>query len=333
MTTQADQTREQPPLLSVRGVSKSFGSSGMGSPSIVRALEDVSFELLSGQVVALVGESGSGKSTLARVITGLAKPDAGEVELDGALMITTKRKPKLAERKQVQMVFQDPFASLNPVHTVGYHIARPLRRHGITSSQEACELRVRELLTSVGLTPADAFVDKHPHELSGGQRQRVVIARALAPQPKLVVADEPTSMLDVSIRMGILNLMLELGRSRGLSYLMITHDLASARYVADVVLVMYAGRIVEQGPVEDVITQAAHPYTRRLVAAVPDARSRLDGRPTPLAVAGASEVRSACAYAARCELAQERCLRELPNPVQLGDAHSVRCHFAGQDRR
>jgi peptide/nickel transport system ATP-binding protein len=140
-------------------------------------------------------------------------------------------------------------------------------------------------------------------------------------------------MLDVSIRMGILNLMLELGRSRGLSYLMITHDLASARYVADVVLVMYAGRIVEQGPVEDVITQAAHPYTRRLVAAVPDARSRLDGRPTPLAVAGASEVRSACAYAARCELAQERCLRELPNPVQLGDAHSVRCHFAGQDRR
>ncbi len=263
------------PLLSVQHLRKTFVTGDGRQRRRVVALDDVSFDLQAGQVIAVVGESGSGKSTLARVITGLIAPDAGQVNLSGQPLVTHTRRPQLSDRKQLQMVFQDPFASLNPVHTVGYHLRRPLLRHAMTNGKAECERRVIELLDAVGLSPGDEFQAKFPHELSGGQRQRVAIARALAPEPQLVIADEPTSMLDVSIRMGILNLMLDLGRKRGLSYLMITHDLASARYVADVILVMYGGKIVEQGATETVLSQPTHEYTKRLLAAVPDAHGSL----------------------------------------------------------
>jgi peptide/nickel transport system ATP-binding protein len=269
------------PALEVRALSKRFPvGGGLLRRQELRAVDDVSFGLRPGTVTALVGESGSGKSTIARLLARLYAPSAGSILFRGKDVTRLRsRRALLRYRSQVQMIFQDPFGSLNPVKRVEHHLARPLLIHGIVPRREVPE-RVRELLTSVGLVPADEIAQKYPHQLSGGQQQRVAIARALAVEPKVLLADEPISMLDVSIRIGILNLIRELKQRHEIAFLYITHDLASARYVADEVLVMYAGQIVEHGPTEEVLQRPLHDYTRLLLSAVPDPQGgvKRDGR-------------------------------------------------------
>ncbi|MFP2929942.1 ABC transporter ATP-binding protein, partial [Pyxidicoccus sp. 3LG] len=258
------------PLLQVTGLTRSVPVGGFLSRSRRTLLDHVSFTLERGEIVALVGESGSGKSTLARLLARLDAPDAGSLQLGGVdVLAGEKRGASLAYRGRVQMVFQDPFASLNPTHTVAYHLERPLLRHGRATKADL-QARVQALLESVGLTPAESFARRFPHELSGGQRQRVAVARALAVEPDVIIADEPTSMLDVSTRRGVLQLLRGLTRERGIGILFITHDLASARHLADRILVLYAGRVVESGRTAEVLAAPRHPYTRLLLSAVPD---------------------------------------------------------------
>jgi peptide/nickel transport system ATP-binding protein len=269
--------------MEVLGLTKHFPVSGRRAPGgkrMLRAVDDVSFTLRPGSITALVGESGSGKSTVARVLARLHEPTAGTVLFEGKNALKTSRRRDVRRyRSQVQMIFQDPFGSLNPVRTIEHHIERPLRIHGVVPRGQVRE-RVHELLRTVGLIPPEKVAAKYPHQLSGGQRQRVSIARALAVEPAVILADEPISMLDVSIRIGILNLMLELKERRNIAFLYITHDIASARYVADEVLVMYAGQIVEQGPTDSVLLEPLHPYTQLLLSAVPNPEAGL--RPEPL---------------------------------------------------
>jgi peptide/nickel transport system ATP-binding protein len=241
-----------------------------------RAVDACSFDLERGETLALVGESGSGKSTVVRAVGQLIRPTSGTVLLDGKPPGRRGRKLR-AYRKRVQLIFQDPFASLNPMHTVRYHLARPIRMLHPDASVAGSfvEGEVRELLRSVNLTPEDEIARSRPHELSGGQRQRVAIARALASDPDVLLADEPVSMLDVSIRLEILNLLDRLKRERDLALLYVTHDLATARHFSSRTMVMYRGEIVERGATDEVIGNSQHPYTRLLAAAAPDpTRSR-----------------------------------------------------------
>ncbi|MEI3848114.1 MULTISPECIES: ATP-binding cassette domain-containing protein [unclassified Microbacterium] len=251
-------------VLEFDAVTKVYSVRGAGQ---IKALDDVSFTLRSGQTIGLVGQSGSGKSTIAKILTQLETPTSGEVRFDGA-PIPRRGKGLRAYRQQLRMVFQDPFASLNPYHTIRYAIQRPLQLDRVVP-KDRLDDEVRRLLGRVRLD-ADAVIDRRPHELSGGQRQRVAIARALASRPKLLVADEPVSMLDVSIRLGVLNLLADLQREHGLGVLYITHDLATARHFSDEVLVLNQGRVVERGPADDVILRPQNPYTQELRAASPD---------------------------------------------------------------
>ena len=265
------------PVMEARSLSRTFsvGASFWGARQTLRAVDDVDLVLRRGRVTALVGESGSGKSTVARLLCHLYPPTGGSIVLENEDVTHLRGRRRIrAFRSQVQLIFQDPFASLNPVKRIEHHIARPLRIHRIVSDDEVTA-RVHELLESVGLVPAEAVAAKYPHELSGGQRQRVAIARALAAQPKVVLADEPISMLDVSIRLGILNLVRDLKEREQIAFLYITHDLASARYVSDEVYVMYRGRIVEHGPTDDVLHDPLHAYTKLLLTAVPNPEAGL----------------------------------------------------------
>jgi peptide/nickel transport system ATP-binding protein len=316
--------------LEVRGLTKHFptGEGVLGGGSRVHAADDVSFVLRPGTVTALVGESGSGKSTVARMLARLYDPTSGEVIFDGRDIAQVKsRREVLRYRSQVQMIFQDPFGSLNPVKTVRHHLARPLLIHERVT-RAGLDERVQELLETVGLTPAANYLGKYPHELSGGQRQRVAIARALAVEPSVIVADEPISMLDVSIRIGILNLMLDLKERERLAFLYVTHDLASARYVADTVLVMYAGQIVEQGPVEQVLQEPLHPYTRLLLASVPDP-SIAERAPITLRkglASAAVDPPQGCRFVERCPLRIDVCSSLTPELVAARLEQSARCH-------
>ena len=329
------------PLLDVRDLGKTFASGTLfGRRHRVCAARDVSFRIARGEAVALVGESGSGKSTIARMLLRLEAPDRGRILLAGEDVLAVEpHRASLGYRGRVQMVFQDPFGSLSPVHRVGHHLERPLLRHGArrpngngsrgahgAAGRQPSHPEIREqvlaLLHTVGLDPPEEFVHRYPHELSGGQRQRVAIARALAVEPDLLVADEPTSMLDVSIRMGILNLLARLKRERQLALLLITHDLASARYLADRILVLYRGRVVEDGPAEAVVAAPAHPYTRALLAAIGDV-----ARAAPAAPPTAGPVEAGgCPFAPRCPERMEMCLTSDPLPRALAD-RTVRCHL------
>jgi peptide/nickel transport system ATP-binding protein len=284
----------------VRNLSKTFK---LSRNERLKAVDDVSFELRSGETTALVGESGSGKSTIARMLARLTKPTSGEVLLESSNY-----------RKDVQMVFQDPFGSLNPAHTIGYCLRRPLEIHKSPGT-------VGELLERVNL-PAE-FARRYPHELSGGQRQRVAIARALAPRPKVLLADEPVSMLDVSIRLEILNLIDRLKREEDLAVLYVTHDLATARHFAHDIMVMYRGQIVERGPSDDVILTPGHPYTRLLADAAPDPWAAHAGtRPPRRERPNGPAVTSGCLFRTRCPHATDACSAEIPT---YGENHRVRC--------
>ncbi|HVD43152.1 MAG TPA: ABC transporter ATP-binding protein [Gaiellaceae bacterium] len=315
--------------LEVQGLTKHFAVGTTFTRSRVHAVDDVSFELRPGTITALVGESGSGKSTVARLLARLHDPTGGAVLFEGSdVARVRRRRDVLRYRSQVQLIFQDPFDSLNPVKTVRHHIARPLRIHGIVPRHEVDE-RVQELLRAVGLVPPHEIAAKYPHELSGGQRQRVALARVLAVEPKVVLADEPTSMLDVSIRIGILNLMMRLKEEHGIAFLFVTHDLASARYVADDLLVMYAGQIVERGPVEEVLESPLHPYTRLLLAAVPDPAKRLHAdriQERKGVAAAAVDPPEGCRFVSRCPLAIDVCSRVTPPLVEARPHQSARCH-------
>jgi peptide/nickel transport system ATP-binding protein len=320
MTTLATKDR----LLAVRHLSKTFVSRAGLHTVKVQALSDVSFDIERGEAVAIVGESGSGKTTTARIVARLLDPSSGELWWKGRNVLEVERRaPSMAYRSQVQMIFQDPFASLNPVHTVGYHLERALRRHAKAGRAELAD-RVAALLETVGLRPPGDVARKFPHQLSGGQRQRVSIARALAVDPELILADEPTSMLDASIRIDILNLMVGLKADRGLAYLYITHDLGSARYLADRVVVMYAGHVVEVGPCGPLLDEPAHPYTQLLEAAC--SSGQVAGTPSPSGVRAVSQG-AGCPFAARCPRVMDRCHRELPPLRKITTGALVRCHL------
>ncbi|MFC4245385.1 ABC transporter ATP-binding protein [Gryllotalpicola reticulitermitis] len=261
--------------LEFRNVTKEYRIRGeRGRSGKLLAVNDVSFSVESGKTVALVGQSGSGKSTIAKLLLQLERPTSGQILLDGSPI--KHRGAGLRDyRHHVQMVFQDPFASLNPYHSIAHHLARPLKIHKRAKDKSDIDAQVRRLLERVRLTPADEVAAKHPHELSGGQRQRVAIARALAPQPTMLIADEPVSMLDVSIRLGVLNLLADLQREDNLGVLYITHDLATARHFSDEILVMFKGQIVERGPADEVILNPQHEYTKKLAAAAPNPELRL----------------------------------------------------------
>jgi len=322
-----------PPALEAVGLTRHFyvGTTFGLRRQTLRAVEDVSFALRPGVVTALVGQSGSGKSTIARLLLRLHAPTSGSILLgDEDVARIRGRRNILRYRSRVQMIFQDPFASLNAVKRVEHHIARPLRIHRVVPRDQV-HSRVLELLTSVGLVPADRIATKYPHELSGGQQQRVAIARALAVEPTVLIADEPVSMLDVSIRLGILNLILELKERRDLAFLYITHDLASARYVADEVLVLYAGQIVERGPTDEVLQNPLHPYTKLLLSAVPNPASGLHKERLPERRALTNGVLPAesCRFVERCPVAFETCRVVAPQLIEAQPAHGVRCHLYG----
>jgi peptide/nickel transport system ATP-binding protein len=291
----------------------------------VHAVDDVNLTLRRGHVVALVGESGSGKSTMARLLAQLYPRTGGDIQLHGT---TTHVRPGRQFRgyaARVQMIFQDPFASLNPVHTIRYHLTRALKIHNHAGEgAEGLENALRDLLNRVALTPPERYLDKFPHELSGGQRQRVAIARALAAQPEALLADEPVSMLDVSIRLGVLNLLRDLKERLNLAILYITHDIASARYFADETMVMYAGRMVEGGDSETVTQSPAHPYTRLLIDSAPDP-DRLTGDSDSVQDRGTGEPPSlihppaGCRFHPRCPMAMPRCTTDLPVKIEIGD--------------
>jgi peptide/nickel transport system ATP-binding protein len=317
------------PPLEVRSLTKRFAIGNALRRAYVHAVDEVSFELHPGKITALVGESGSGKSTVARLLARLYDPSAGAVFFDGNdVSRVRRRRDVLRYRSRVQIIFQDPFGSLNPAKTIRHHIERPLRIHHVVKAAQI-EERVHELLRTVGLVPPEEVAGKYPHELSGGQRQRVAIARALAVEPKVVLADEPISMLDVSIRIGILNLMLRLKEERGIAFLYVTHDLASARYLADDILVMYAGQIVERGPIEQVLSEPLHPYTRLLLAAVPDPATKLHARRIEMRkglASAAVDPPEGCRFVTRCPLAIDVCSRVTPPLVEALPQQAARCH-------
>ncbi len=251
----------------VTNLTKDYGLRSGLRRQTLRAVDRVSFDLVPRRTVALVGESGSGKSTIAKLLTRLEKPTSGRIDVQ-----LDDRTPVMGSvyQRHVQMVFQDPFASLNPFHTIEHHVARPLRIHHRTHDAASTHARVVEMLERVNLDPAEQIAARRPHELSGGQRQRVAIARALAPGAQVLIADEPVSMLDVSIRLGVLNLLGRLQREDNLAVLYITHDLATARHFSDEILVLYRGRVVERGPADAVILDPHHDYTKMLALAAPD---------------------------------------------------------------
>ncbi|MEV3856911.1 ABC transporter ATP-binding protein [Streptomyces sp. NPDC050095] len=315
------------PVLEVDGLTVDFTRRGTTS---LRAVDQVTFALDAGHTLALVGESGSGKSTVVRALSRLVVPSAGEIRLGGARGVRDR-----AYRRAVQMVFQDPFASLNPAHTVGHHLRRPLLVSGRATRADV-EARTAELLASVNLGPTADVARKRPHELSGGQRQRVAIARALAPEPAVLLADEPVSMLDVSIRLEILALMDRLKEQRRLALLYVTHDLATARHFAADVMVMYRGQIVERGPSDEVILRPRHPYTQLLASAAPGAAgsrerareeraARLAARGTRTAEVREEESGEGCRFRARCPFAMDRCARRPPVVPIAASGHEARC--------
>ncbi|ASW10606.1 ABC transporter ATP-binding protein [Rhizobium sp. 11515TR] len=291
----------------------------------VRAVDDVSLEILEGETVALVGESGCGKSTLGKSLMRLVDPTSGRVAFKGRDVAAMSGKELQSIRRHIQMIFQDPFASLNPRQTIRSILTAPLAVHGI-GDRKSRDTIAASMVAHVGL-PADSL-DRYPHEFSGGQRQRIGIARALILQPELVICDEPVSALDLSIQAQILNLLVEMKTELSLSYLFISHDLSVVRYFADRVLVMYLGRIVESAPTARLWSDAKHPYTRALLAAVPDPSRRKQAAPITGDLPSPHNPPSGCRFHTRCPLATDICRSDDPAYRQMGSGHTVACHHA-----
>ncbi|MCF3946481.1 ATP-binding cassette domain-containing protein [Acidiphilium sp. AL] len=318
------------PLLCVEGLSKHYVSGGALSRrgrTVVRAVDDVSFTIAPGETLGLVGESGCGKSTLGRCVTRLLEASGGKIEFDGRDITRQSGRALRETRAGLQMIFQDPYASLNPRRRVRDIVAEPLIVHGRGRSGEIRDM-VASLFADVGLRPEQ--LDRFPHEFSGGQRQRVGIARALALAPKLIVADEPVSALDVSVQAQIVNLLADLKRARGLAFLFIAHDLGVVRQIADRVAVMYLGAIVELGPAEAVLASPAHPYTQALISAVPVADPARAREKRRIVLAGdppsPSNPPSGCPFHPRCGFATEICTTTKPPLAPLPDGRLTACH-------
>jgi peptide/nickel transport system ATP-binding protein len=331
---QRPRTEEQVEVIRTAGLTRHFRLGGPFSRRLLHAVDDIDLVIHQDEIVALVGESGSGKSTIARLIAMVYRPTRGEILHRGRSLSSLRSRRDLVEyRGRVPMVFQDPYGSLSPVYRVSHGIMRALKLHRRDLSRQGREAEAERLLEAVGLVPAPDFLVKYPYELSGGQRQRIGFATALACRPELILADEPVSMLDVSVRIGVLNLMASLRRRERISFLYITHDIASARYVADRIVVMYAGQVAESGPVEDVLAHPKHPYTQLLLSAVPDPRA-------PLTLPATGEVQEpprvidpgdGCRFRARCPYAVDECFRVTPRLRTLRPAHEAACHVATSD--
>ncbi len=330
--TSTTQNATGPALLETVGLSRHFRvGGGLLGGAQLHAVDDVSMTINEREIVALVGESGSGKSTMARLLAQVYKPTSGEIRFQGRSLAELRgRRAQLRYRSDVPMVFQDPFASLNPVYKVSHGIMRGLKLHrpDLHGAQERHAEAVR-VVEAVGLTPGEEILERYPYEMSGGQRQRIGFAQALAYRPKLILADEPVSMLDVSIRIGLLNVMAQLREKEGVSFLYITHDIASARYVSDRIMVMYGGHVVETGPTETVLADPQHPYTQLLLEAVPDPRAPLTvsteaAKAEPPAVI---DPKPGCRFRARCPLAVAACDEVTPVLRPLSEpGHEAACH-------
>jgi oligopeptide transport system ATP-binding protein len=294
----------------------------------VKAVDDISFDITEGETLGLVGESGCGKSTTGRAILQLYKPTAGSVEFNGRDLVKLKSGDMRRMRRELQMIFQDPYASLNPRMTVGSIIGEPLEIHNLAKGREKTE-RVQELLRTVGLNPY--FANRYPHEFSGGQRQRIGIARALAVEPKFIVCDEPISALDVSIQAQIINLLEELQEKLGLTYLFIAHDLAVVRHISDRVAVMYVGKIVEVTDRNEIFDNPLHPYTRALLSSIPIPDPVLEKRRTRMILVGdvPSPVNppTGCRFNPRCPYAEDNCRTDEPPLAEVRSGHWVACHY------
>jgi peptide/nickel transport system ATP-binding protein len=309
---------------------KGLLSSFRGDQVYVHAVDGINFNLMGGEILSLVGESGCGKTTTGRLISRLETPTEGYILFGGTDIASLTPREMFGFRRDLQMIFQDPYESLNPRFTVLRAVSEPLLIHGIaTEREERRELVVRALEDS-GLRPGQDFLDRFPHEMSGGQRQRVAIARAIVLNPKVIIADEPVSMLDVSIRAGVMNLMLDLRDKYRIPYVFITHDIAVARYMSDRIAVMYLGRIVESGATEEVVLKPTHPYTRALLLAVPvpDPEHAYTQVPIKGELPSPIDLPSGCHFRTRCLFAQEICAAVAPPTVEIAPGHTAECHFA-----
>lgn len=325
------QTTTQDYILEVRNLKKYFQAGQPGwfsrKDRFVHAVDDIDLKLKRGEVIALVGESGCGKSTLALTLMGLEQATEGEIIFDGKDITHLSDKERKEVRQHIQMVFQDPYESLNPTQTIEEIVMEPLIVHGIGENLDERRERVRNALEDSGLKPAETYMSRYPHQLSGGQRQRVVIAGALVLEPHLLVADEPVSMLDVSIRAEIINLLAELQKSRGISVIFITHDLGTVGYFADQAAVMYLGRIVEIGKIGEVLKNPKHPYTQALLSVIPVPNPRLRKKrmilqgetPNPI------DLPSGCRFHPRCPVAIDICKETDPRLISVSDTHQAAC--------
>ncbi|GAA1312738.1 ABC transporter ATP-binding protein [Brachybacterium tyrofermentans] len=330
-TTPDSSAQPAVPLIELDGASQVFHVKGRDLP----AVSDVSLSVGPGEVLCLVGESGSGKTTTARLAAGLASPTSGTVRYEGKDLSAMTRAERREYRRAVQYIHQDPYASLNPIRSVRSTLAIPLKRHGLARGAAEIDERVDELLTTVDLTPPDSYSAKFPHQMSGGQRQRVAVARGLTLSPRLLIADESTSMLDVSIRVSLLNMLTKLRKEEGVGFIYITHDLALAKYFAweGRTAVMYLGKIVEVGPTQQVINNPQHPYTKALLEAVPEpdpelaAQKKSGGGLVSAEIPSLSDLPSGCTFHPRCPLAQDRCRENVPvlEPVPGATVQDVAC--------